>query len=87
MNMNFGLEKCARICLNRGRFQSRIHTESTFGNDIKELDPRKACKYLGIEESYNIQHMNETEKLKKVWEYPTSLPAAPFRAQLNTHTK
>ena len=49
----------------RGRVQSKIHIGSTFENDIKELDPRKAYKYLGIEQSYNIQHKNEKEKLKK----------------------
>ena len=59
INMNFGLEKCARICLKRGRVQSKMHIGSTFENDIKELDPRKAYKYLGIEESFDIQHKNE----------------------------
>jgi len=38
---------------------------STFENDTKELDPRKAYKYFGIEESFDIQHKNEKEKLKK----------------------
>ena len=33
--------------------------------DIKELDPRKAYKYLGIEESFDVQHKNEKENLKK----------------------
>ena len=42
-----------------------MHTGSTFENDIKELDPRKAYKYLGIEQSYDTQHKNEKEKLKK----------------------
>ena len=65
MNMNFGLEKCARICLKRGSVQSKMHVGSTFDNDIKELDSRKAYKYLGIEESFDIQHKNEKEKLKK----------------------
>ena len=64
-NMNFGLEKCARIYFKRGRVQSKMHIRSTFENDIKELDPRKANKYLGIEESFDIQHKNEKEKLKK----------------------
>ena len=32
---------------------------------LKELDPRKAYKYLEIEESFDIQHKNEKEKLKK----------------------
>jgi hypothetical protein len=38
--------------------QGKMHTciESTFENGIKELDPRKACKYLGIVEimTYSI---------------------------------
>ena len=42
-----------------------MHIGNTFENDIKELDPRKAHKYLGIEESSDIQHKNEKEKLKK----------------------
>ena len=65
MNMNFGLGKCARICLKRCSVQTKLHVGSTFDNDIKELDPRKAYKYLGIEESFDIQHKNEKEKLKK----------------------
>ena len=50
INMKFGLEKCARICLKSCSVQSKMHVESTFQNDIKELDPRKAYKYLGTEE-------------------------------------
>ena len=42
-----------------------MHIGSPFEYDIKELDPRKACTYLGIEESFNVQHKNEKEKLKK----------------------
>ena len=42
-----------------------MHVGSTFEKDIKELDPRKAYNYLGIEESFDTQHKNEKEKLKK----------------------
>ena len=42
-----------------------MHMGSTSENDIKEVDPRKTYKYLGIEESYDVQHKNEEEKLKK----------------------
>ena len=42
-----------------------MHIGNTFENDIKGLDPRKAYKYLGIEENFDIQHINEKEKLKK----------------------
>jgi len=51
--MNFGLENCARICLKRGIVLTKIHIGSTFGNGIKELDPRKA--YFGIEEIFEIR--------------------------------
>ena len=65
ININFGLEKCARICLKIGRVQSKMHIGNTFENDIKELDPRKAYKYLGIEDNFDIQHKNEKVKLMK----------------------
>jgi len=65
INMKFGSEKCARICLKRVSVQSKMHIGSTFENDIKELDPRKAYKCLGIEENFDMQHKNEKEKLKK----------------------
>ena len=42
-----------------------MHIGNTFENDIKELDPRKAHKYLGIEESFDIQRKNEKEKLNE----------------------
>jgi hypothetical protein len=32
LNMNFGLEKCARICLKRGRVESKMHIGNTFEN-------------------------------------------------------
>jgi hypothetical protein len=35
INMKFGLEKCARMCLKRDRIQSKIYMESAFENDIK----------------------------------------------------
>jgi hypothetical protein len=34
-------------------------------NEIKELEPMKAHKYLGVEENHNIEHKNEKKKLKK----------------------
>jgi len=46
------------------RVQSKIYVGKTFEKRIKEQDPREAYKYLGIEESYDMQHKNEKEKLK-----------------------
>jgi hypothetical protein len=41
-----------------------MYVGSTFENDIKLLEPRKAYKYLGIEERFDKQHKNEKQKLK-----------------------
>jgi hypothetical protein len=46
INMNSDLEKCARICLKRGRVQSKMHIGNTLENDVKELDPRKAYTHI-----------------------------------------
>jgi len=35
INMKFGLEKRATICLKRGSVQSKMHVGSTFENDSK----------------------------------------------------
>jgi hypothetical protein len=55
ISMNSGFEKCAKICLKKGMDQRNRYTESTFEKGIKELEPRKAYKYLGIEDSHAIQ--------------------------------
>jgi len=55
LNINFGLEKCARICLKRGSVKNKMLIGSTFENDIKEVGPRKAYMYLGTEEGYDIR--------------------------------
>ena len=65
INVKFGLEKSARICLKRSSAQTKMHVGSTFDNHIKELDTSNLCNYLGIEVSFDIQHKNEKEKLKK----------------------
>jgi len=65
-NMNFGLEKCARIYLKKRQGPKRnMYIGSTSETYNKELDPREACKYLGIDESHEKQHKNEKGKLKK----------------------
>jgi hypothetical protein len=63
--MNFGLEKLERMCLKRGRTQSKLYTGRTFENNNKDLDPIEAYKNLGTEESHDIEHKTEKEKLKK----------------------
>ena len=65
IKQEFCFRKMCKNMFKKGRVQNKIHIGNTFENDIKELDPRKAYKYLGIEETFDIQHKNEKEKLKK----------------------
>jgi methionine aminopeptidase len=65
IKMKFGLEKCARISLKNGTVYRKEHIINTMENEIKELEPMKACKYLGVAENHNIEHKIEKEKLKK----------------------
>ena len=48
LNTNFVLEKCAKICLKKGRVPSTTCIGSTFEKDIKELDLRKANKHRTV---------------------------------------
>jgi hypothetical protein len=54
IKMEFGLEKCARTSLKRGKVHRKQYTGSTKENEIKELYLMKAYKYLGIEENHII---------------------------------
>ena len=45
INMNFGLEKYARICLKRGSVQNKMHVGSRFENDGKNWTREK---YISI---------------------------------------
>jgi hypothetical protein len=65
INMKKKKKKCAKICLKRGSVQSKLHIRNTIENDIKELDPRKAYKYLDLEENFDIQHKNEKKKAEE----------------------
>jgi hypothetical protein len=84
MKMEFGLEKCARISLKRGKVHRKQYFGSTKENEIKELDPMKAYKYLGIEENHNIEHKKEKGRLVK--EYVRRLRLI-LNTQLSTRNK
>lgn len=65
IKMEFGLEKCARISIKKGKVQRKEHVENTGENEINELETNGAYKYLGIEENHQIEHKKEKERLKK----------------------
>jgi hypothetical protein len=65
IKMKFGWEKCVTICLKSGKVYQKQHMGNTMENEIKQLDTMKAYKYLGVEESHNIEHKMEMDRLKK----------------------
>jgi 5-methylcytosine-specific restriction endonuclease McrA len=46
---NFGKKKKSKV-------QRNEHVENTAENEIKELEAKKAYRYLGIEDNHNIEH-------------------------------
>jgi hypothetical protein len=59
------LEKCAKNFLESGRVHRKQCMGKAMENEIKELDSMKAYKYLGLEESHNIENKSEKERLKR----------------------
>ena len=56
INMEFGLEKCAKITFKRGKLTHFQNLVIDTNKDIQELEQGKTYKYLGIEEIEGIQH-------------------------------
>ncbi|EEB19129.1 reverse transcriptase, putative [Pediculus humanus corporis] len=65
INMKFGLEKCARINIVRGKLKQKQNIEDSEEELIKELDPGSSYKYLGIEENFGIANKEIKPRLKK----------------------
>jgi hypothetical protein len=64
IHMEFGLDKCAKIVFKKGK---PVHSQNLvvdINREIQELEQGKTYKYLGTEESDDIQHqqMKETEE-------------------------
>jgi hypothetical protein len=66
VNMEFGLDRCTKMVLEKGKL---IHSQNlTFdiSREIKQLEQgKKNYTYVGIEESEGMRHEQMTEGLKK----------------------
>ena len=65
INMEFGLEKCAKITFKRGKLNHSQNLVIDTNREIQELEQGNTFKYLGIEESEGIQHRQMKERLKR----------------------
>lgn len=55
INMRFGVEKCAKITIKKGKLE---HSENLKLDDevtIKSLEPDRTYRYLGIEENIDVE--------------------------------
>jgi hypothetical protein len=63
--MEFGLEKCAKIMIKRGKLTHSQNLVVDINREIQELEQGKTYKCFGTEEGEFIQHQQMKEKLKK----------------------
>ena len=80
IRMEFGIEKCALINIQRGKATRTEGIQLPDGNNIKDID-EIGCKYLGIIEGEKIKHQEMKEKVKK--EYIKRLKAI-IRSKFNS---
>jgi len=65
INMTFGLGKCAKTVLKRGKLSTPTEEIIVPEGTIKNLEIGDAYKYLGIEENADLDHSRMKEKIKK----------------------
>ena len=65
IGMEFGLDKCAKATLIKGKLTRTTPVELDIDTTICELDQDKTYKYLGINEGNGIQHSKMKEKIRK----------------------
>ena len=65
INMQFGLDKCAKATFKRGKLTETSSIEIDEATSIQEIDQEGTYKYLGINEGDGIQHSVMKEKIRK----------------------
>ena len=63
--MEYELEKCAKTELKGGKLVETSDLQLDADTCIKELDQEGTYKYLGVTESYSIQHPAMKENVRK----------------------
>ena len=65
IKMEFGLDKCAKATLKRGKLTETFDIQLDTDICIKELEQENTYKYLGVDEGDGIQHAKMKEKVRK----------------------
>ena len=80
IRMEFGIEKCAPVNIQRGKVTSTEGIQLPHGNNIKDIHETR-YEYLGIIEGEDIKHQEMKEMIKK--EYIKGLKAI-LKSKLNS---
>ena len=62
IGMTFGLDKCAKCTIRKGKKIKTQNLKLEEENMIEDLDEESAYKYLGIQENASIEHKQMREK-------------------------
>ncbi|XP_047501775.1 uncharacterized protein LOC125047544 [Penaeus chinensis] len=65
IQMEFGLEKCAKATIRKGKLVSGPNAKLKGETEIRNLDQEEVYKYLGVDQSDGIQHRLMKEKIRK----------------------
>ena len=84
IGMSFGLDKCAKLTITKGKRSSTENVQLSTGDLIKELENEATYKYLGLNEDDNISHTSMKENLEK--EYLTRVRKV-LKSDLNSSNK
>ena len=72
IRMEFGLDKCATIRLEKGKMRERTNLIAE-DVEIRGLEQEESYKYLGIEESDKIEHQKVKDRLSEEYRKRTKL--------------
>ena len=62
IGMEFGLEKCAKSVIKKGKKEPGQNLEIEDGKFVEDLEHDKTYKYLGIEENHTLEHKQLRKK-------------------------
>ena len=84
IKMEFGLDKCTKATVIKGKLTKTSNIVLNQDTAIKELDQEGTYKYLGINEGDGIQHSKRKEKIRKEYYRRTRMV---LKSELNAINK
>jgi hypothetical protein len=84
IGMTFGIEKCAKVTIKRGKQLMSNNIKLSEDMTIQDLDQEANYKYLGVEEASGISHNKMKEKIRREFYRRTR---KIFKSELNSRNK